>query len=122
MKEESSKTPVFPLLDIDEGLDSHLCQKIAEFKGQFTVLESAIGALVMGQQYGLDVLRIVHSPATLRKYESALDISYKAHCPTRTSLSSKSQGLSAAEALGGIWKVITGKVSVKGKGDVTNAD
>ena len=121
-KNKIPRKPVLPLLDIDADMDTHLCQKVADFQGQVNVLESAIGALVLGKQFGLDVLRMVHSPATLRKYESALDISYKEHCPVRTRLSTKSTGLKAADALGGIWKVITGKVTVKGKGDVTNED
>lgn len=121
-KAAAPRKPILPLLDIDEDLDTHLCQKVAEFHGQLNVLESAIGALVLGQQFGLDVLRMVHSPATLRKYESALDIKYKEHCPGRTTLSTKNRGINAADALGGIWKVITGKVTVKGKGDVTNDD
>jgi hypothetical protein len=41
----------------------------ADTVGDFHVLEGAIGALFVGQKYGLKILRIIHSSKTLRQYE-----------------------------------------------------
>lgn len=42
--------------------------------GAFTELESAIGALIMGQMYGYRVLELVHSGSTRNKYCKLLGI------------------------------------------------
>jgi hypothetical protein len=88
---------------------------IREFHGQIDVLESALGALIIGQHYGSRVLQMVHSPATIRKYESVIGLTYTDLCPERGTLAFKSIGLSMADKLGGFWKVVTGKVKVERK-------
>ena len=35
----------------------------------FSVMQGAIGALFVGQRYGLRILRLIHSSKTLRQYE-----------------------------------------------------
>ena len=39
-------------------------------------IEGAIGALFLGQQYGLRILRLLHSSKTLRQYEQFLGASF----------------------------------------------
>ena len=119
MPKKTPPKPLSPLLEVDKELDEKLCKCISDFSGQVTVLESAIGTLVIGQHYGMEVVRMAHSPATLRKYQKVLDIKYADHCPETTPLTRKSVGVKVAEKLGGVWKVITGKVKVEGKGEVT---
>jgi hypothetical protein len=111
--------PTF-LIDVDDKTDEILRKSIAEFSGQVTVLESAIGALVIGQHYGTRVLLLTHGQATIKKYEAALGIKYTDHCPERGSLSEKSIGLKFADKLGGFWKVVTGKVKVEKKAWLDN--
>ena len=113
------RKPMNSLLDMSTDLERQLCKQIAEYEGPGPILSSALGALIVGQHYGMEALRMIHTPATLRKYQKALGIEYSEYCPTTTHLTSKSRGVKIAEKLGGAWKVITGKVKVKGKGDVT---
>lgn len=113
------RKPMDSLLDIPPSLEIQLCKQIAEYEGQGPILSSALGALIVGQHYGMEALRMIHTPATLRKYQKALGVEYSDYCPATTHLTAKSRGVKIAEKLGGAWKVITGKVKVKGKGDVT---
>ena len=45
---------------------------IKEFAGDFTTLESAIGAFLVGQKLGWKVLYLVHDRRTLKKFEAIL--------------------------------------------------
>lgn len=119
MTKKKKYKPFDSLLEISPELDAQLCKHIADYEGQGPILSAAFGALIVGQHYGMDALRMIHTPATLRKYQKALGIEYADYCPARTHLTQKSHGVKIAEKLGGAWKVITGKVKVKGKGDVT---
>ncbi|MCL5946344.1 MAG: hypothetical protein M1472_05775 [Planctomycetes bacterium] len=50
--------------------------------GQLTEIESAIGALLVGQMFGYRVLQLVHSPATCKKYARLLGVeSLQEVCP-----------------------------------------
>ena len=119
MGTETNRNAMTSLLEIPPELETQLCQQIADYQGPGPILSSALGALIVGQHFGMDALRMIHTPATLRKYQKALGIEYAEYCPPRTNLTGKSRGVRIAEKLGGAWKVITGKVKVKGKGDVT---
>lgn len=105
----------FLLLSSTE-LEARLCNAIAEFNGVGTTLESAIGSFVLGQHYGTKVLRILHSPATYRKYEKILGIKFVDHCPERTQMSRKVIGIKVADRLGGFWDVVMGRKKVEKKG------
>lgn len=118
-KKDVPPDPIYPLLDLPADVDKQLCERIAAFSGQGDVLSSALGALIVSRHLGMDGLRVMHSPATLRKYEKALGISYKDYCEKRTPLSRKIFGVRAADKLGGLWKIVTGKTAVKGKRDVS---
>jgi len=113
-KKESFPIPMV-ILDVDKETDLVLRKSIAEFRGQMSVLESAFGALIMGQHYGTRVLLMCHGQATLKKYEGVLGIKFSDHCPERGILANKSRGLNIADKLGGFWKVVTGKVKVDKK-------
>lgn len=97
-------------------------QSIREFKGHGTTLESALGALILGNKFGWRALKMCHSPATLNKYEKILGISYNKICPEKTELSKRSFGLVAAEKLKAFWSVATGKQQIKNKADFGRPD
>lgn len=80
------------------------------YKGSGNILESAIGAMYVGQIYGWKVLRMIHGSNTYVKYEKILGVKFKDICPDRGPLASNSIGLKIADKLGGFWKVATGKV------------
>ena len=71
------RRPIKPFVETDADLDDYLCKHIANFKGDAADLQSALGALVLGRHLGLRALRIMHSPATIRKYDRVLGIKLK---------------------------------------------
>lgn len=77
------------LLALDEETEQSILQHMKEFRGVGTTLESALGALVLGQFFGWRVLKILHNPATYRKYEKVLGIEFKAVCPEITEFGQK---------------------------------
>jgi hypothetical protein len=64
----------YELLEIVMHRMSLPCDEIGV--ADLTVLEGAIGALFLGQRYGLRILRILHSSKTLRQYEKFLGTSF----------------------------------------------
>lgn len=108
------------LLEIPEKLDSQLCQKLNSVKGDLAVVESALGALVVGQHYGTRVLQLMHSPATLRKYEKLIGIKYSDYCEERTTLSTRVRGIRYWDKVGGFWAIVMGKKPLKNKGFASN--
>lgn len=93
-------------------------QSIAQYRGHATALESALGAVVIGHNYGWRVLKLVHSPATYRKYENILSVKFQDLCPERGPLSNKSRGLAIADKLNSFWAVATGKKKIEDKSEL----
>lgn len=101
---------------LSDEQESSLVDRINTYKGQATTLESAIGALVIGQRYGWRVLRIVHTAATYKKYEEILGLSFKEVLPETTETSQRNLGFRIATKLDSFWSVVTGKNKVENKG------
>lgn len=78
------------------------------FKGQFTELESAIGMLFIGRLFGWKVLYLVHSKATIRKYESILGESVRELFPEVGEYASKSVGFRLSQKFTSFWKLVNG--------------
>jgi len=97
-------------------------KSIKEFRGISTTLESALGALIIGNKLGWRVLKMCHSSATLKKYEKILGIKYEDICPERTELSRKNFGIVAADKLKAFWAVATGKRSIKNRADLSSPE
>ena len=111
------REPMPQLLTLpDAKTEARICRAIAEYQGTGTTLESALGALVLGQHYGSRALRMVHSPSTYRKYERVLGIKFEDLCPEYTPLSSRNVGLRVAERLGAFWDVVMGRKKTDKKG------
>lgn len=105
------------LLDLDEATEQVILQHMDDFRGIATTLESALGALVIGQYFGWRVLKLIHNPATYRRYEKVLGIDFKDVCPEITKTGErKSVGYAITKALGSFWAVIMGKRKVPEKG------
>lgn len=116
------KTEKIPrLLILDDETEQRILQSMKEFRGVGTTLESALGALVLGQFFGWRVLKILHNPATYRKYEKVLGIEFKNLCPEITEYGQKkSIGYAITEKLGSFWAVVMGKRKVADKGLIDN--
>ncbi len=105
------------LLALDDETEQKILQNIREFRGVGTTLESALGALIMGQYFGWRVLKILHNPATYRRYEKVLGVEFKDVCPEITEFGQKkSIGYAITEKLGSFWAVVMGKRKVADKG------
>ncbi len=119
MKDEIGK--IEKLLVLDDETEQRILQNMKEFRGVGTTLESAVGALVFGQFFGWRVLKILHNPATYRKYEKVLGIEFKSVCPEVTEFGQKkSIGYAITEKLGSFWAVVMGKRKVADKGLIDN--
>ena len=109
------------LLVLSEEDEQTILQHMKEFRGVGTTLESALGALILGQYFGWRVLKLLHNPATYRIYEKVLGIEFKNVCPEITELGrKKSIGYAITEKLGSFWAVVMGKRKVADKGKIEN--
>ena len=107
------------LLVLSEEDEQTILQHMKEFRGVGTTLESALGALILGQYFGWRVLKLLHNPATYRIYEKVLGIEFKTVCPEITELGrKKSIGYAITEKLGSFWAVVMGKRKVADKGKI----
>ncbi|MCB1935489.1 MAG: hypothetical protein KDF59_06070 [Nitrosomonas sp.] len=111
------------LLILDEADEQTILQHLREYRGIGTTMESALGALIIGQYFGWRVLKLLHNPATYRKYEKVLGVEFKKVCPEITELGKKkSIGYAITEKLGSFWAVVMGKRKVPEKGMIANKD
>ena len=60
---ETNQRKLFDL-NLSEEQEQIILKNIKEFRGVGTTLESALGALIMGQYFGWRVLKILHNPLT----------------------------------------------------------
>jgi hypothetical protein len=88
---------------------------IAKFIGQLDELESALGFLRMGFQFGWKPMAIIHSKKTFKKYEQILDINARELFPEDTPTSERSNGYALAVKLSKFWKVVSGEEHIENK-------
>lgn len=100
--------------------NAQLQKSLAEFKGHVSTIETAIGAIVIGQRYGWRVLRMVHSANTMKKYEAAIGLSYEDICPEVTDLSERNIGYRVSKAIGKYWDIVMGRHKVERKAELDN--
>jgi len=96
-----------PLLP--EDLDLEIKKIMSEYTGDADILERALGALLISRFYGWHVARLLHTPATYRKYEKALDLKYSEKAFSTTTYSKKSRLYVWARDLNKVWQVIRGQ-------------
>lgn len=97
-----------------------LAEKCHDFKGQITTLSAALGAIHVGQIFGWRVLKIIHSPATLKKYEQIIGLKYEEICPETTEASMRNVGYRVSQRIGAFWKVVLGQVKVDNKNEAND--
>lgn len=88
---------------------------IAKFHGNLDELESALGFLRLGFQYGWRPLAIVHSKKTFKKYEQILEISARELFPEETPTSDRSMGYTIAKKLSKFWQIVNGEEKIEHK-------
>ncbi|MGH8460621.1 MAG: hypothetical protein ACRESS_03330 [Stenotrophobium sp.] len=99
---------IAPVLPPADDLVKIVSDAITNFEGQANEVESAIGMLFMGHAFGWRVLYIVHSIATVRKYEGILGIVAKDVFPEETALSRRSPAFKLLVGVSNFWKAVKG--------------
>lgn len=95
----------------DQALTAVINRAIDRFHGDSTQLESAIGALILGQHVGWKVLMLIHSRSTLKSYSEILGVAdlRKLMDPTGR-LSHRSLAWRLVEGTKNFWKVVRGEM------------
>lgn len=101
------------LRDIEAGA-------IANFTGDLTQLEAALGMLRMGPYFGWKVLYMLHSKKTVRTYEEILNIRIRDEFEPTGPSSYRSVGLAIAEKYTNFWKVAGGDIKIPKRRDVAS--
>lgn len=85
---------------------------IDRFHGDATQLESAIGALIIGQHMGSKVMMLVHSRATLKSYSKILLVpDVRKLMPPLGPLSHRSLAWRLVEGTNKFWKAVRGELT-----------
>jgi hypothetical protein len=72
--------------------------------GDVTILETAIGALVVGRLFGWHCLRLIH-PASFKKYERILLIKFRDELPERGPFADKVNAMKMFDQATAFWRV-----------------
>lgn len=77
-------------------------------------VEGAIGALFVGQRYGLKILRIVHSAKTLRQYEQFLGLPFEELIPQHGQYIDRSFAWKIVTTTREYWDLVARKFKMEG--------
>lgn len=110
-------TKIDPQKKTDQELLEIVISRVAMPPGEIGitdlgVMESAIGALFIGQKYGLRILRIIHSSSTLRLYEKFLGVSFEEVLPQHGYYIDRSYAWTAVVAINKYWDLVGRKISM----------
>lgn len=82
------------------------------FHGDLDELERAIGMLMLGRHYGWRVLMLMHSQATIRKYQKILGIdNLRDVLPEVGVLAGRSRAWRLVEGTSNFWRVVRGQIA-----------
>ncbi|MEJ8855619.1 hypothetical protein WKW79_13620 [Variovorax robiniae] len=96
----------------DDQILSLVDRATDEFRGELVELESAIGMLLIGRQYGWRVILLVHSPATVRKYLKILGLKHlREALPEVGVLAHRSNAWRLVDGTQNFWKAVRGQLS-----------
>lgn len=95
----------------DQKLMAIIHRAIDNFRGDSSQLESAVGALILGQHVGWKVLMLIHSRATLKNYEKILNVEdFRKLMPPTGPLSHRSVAWRLVEGTKNFWKAVRGEL------------
>lgn len=81
---------------------------IANYYGDMSTLESALGMLKIGYQYGWRPMVLLHSKSTIKKYEAILGIKIREEFPEEGPIAHRSMALKISKKLNNFWKIVSG--------------
>lgn len=107
----------------EEVLRKIEAKAIADFHGDLTQLEAALGMLRMGHHFGWKVLYLIHSKKTVRNYEKILsgdgdDIRIRDLFPEEGPSAYRCIGFQLADKFSNFWKVVAGEIRVPKRKDM----
>jgi hypothetical protein len=108
-----------PLLKTDQELLALVQERISLKSMEtgvhdFGIVEGAIGALFVGQYYGLRILRILHSSKTLRQYEQFLGAPFEVLIPQHGVFIDRSFAWGIVQGVRHYWDLVARKVRLDG--------
>lgn len=104
----------------EEQLKKIEIEAIADFQGDLSQLEAALGMLRLGHHVGWKVLYIVHSKKTIRTYEDILKIRVRDLFDETGPSSYRSFGFALAQKFSNFWKVAGGDIKISRRKDVAS--
>jgi len=81
---------------------------VANYRGDLRVLESAIGALVVGHYVGRRPLLLVHGSSSVRKYQRVLGVEFRDLIPEEGPMCDRSVGYRISKQVGRFWDSVRG--------------
>jgi len=93
-----------------EKFDQVEQEAIARYAGDLRELESALGMAILGRQYGWKVIHLLHSKATVKKYEEILRIKVREEFPEKTATSIRNNGFKLVQKVSNFWKAASGEL------------
>ena len=106
------------MIKLDEELKNQLEEAVKNYQGNGNTLETALGAVLMGQMFGWRVLKMMHNPTTYSKYEKILGIKFRDICKEETKFTQRNVGMKIVAKLQNFWDVVRGTYQVKDKGHI----
>ncbi|MFT3717600.1 hypothetical protein [Pseudorhodoferax sp.] len=95
----------------DQEIFGVIDRAVDNFNGNLDELESAIGMLIVGRQYGWRVIMLIHSPGTVRKYCKILNIKHlRELLPEVGVLAHRSNAWRLVEGTENFWKAVRGQI------------
>lgn len=84
---------------------------IMKYRGNADELENAIGALMLGRKTGWRPLFLIHSPKSIKKYESIMRIPFRDVMPEVGPKSKTMVAWILAQKVSNFWKLVKGEIS-----------
>lgn len=108
------KRPSKPVKDFTgEELAALVENSFERFRGTADSWESAVGMMFLGKYMGWKIVHLVHSQATVKKYEQIMGIDVKADFDPTTAGSKRSWAWIAIEGFSNFWKAVKGETDIK---------
>lgn len=94
----------------DDELLKIIDDAIERYQGNATVLEGAVGALMVGRLVGWKPLVMIHAKPTIKRYEKVLDVDFRMVLRPDGCLARKSVAWRVVEAGKHFWDVVNNRV------------
>ncbi|WP_293367907.1 hypothetical protein [Nevskia sp.] len=111
--EPELQRPLKPVKDFtDDELVALIENSFDCFQGSADSWESAVGMMFLGKYMGWKIVHLVHSQATVKKYEKILGINVKTDFDPITDASRRSNAWKAIEGFSNFWKAVKGETDI----------